>query len=278
MPIIFTVNLSGGDSLHEPGQMRCGLKSKLGCGTRSARLPVVSAPDVHIWFRPTDALDAAAIDAAVSVLSDEERARYRRFHFPRDARDYAAAHALLRHTLSGLGGRAPDCWRFDAPANGKPFLMHEDAFRAEFSLSHTHGMVACAVTTAADARVGVDVECIDRGVDAAGLAARFFAPAEAAHLAQLDDEARRDRFFDLWTLKEALVKALGVSMAMSLSSLAFTIGPGGSVSLNAPADINAPDWQFGLFTPAPRYRLAVAVRRSSVRDAQLILRSAADVP
>ncbi len=236
------------------------------------------APDVHIWFHSTDALDAAAIDAAVSVLSDAERARYRRFHFARDARDYAAAHALLRHTLSGLGGRAPDCWRFDAPANGKPFLVHEDAFRAEFSLSHTHGMVACAVTTDPDAGgIGVDVECIDRDVDAGDIAARFFAPAESAHLARLNGKERPDRFFDLWTLKEALVKALGVGLAASLSSLAFTIGPGGVIRLEAPADINPPEWQFGLFTPAPRYRLAVAVRRSSVRDAQLILRSATDV-
>ncbi len=236
------------------------------------------APDVHIWFHSTEALDAAAIAAAVSVLSDEERARYRRFHFPRDARDYAAAHALLRRTLSGLDGRAPDRWRFDRTANGKPFLVDTGGFHAAFSLSHTHGMVACAVTTGPDAGgIGVDVECIDRDVAAGDIAARFFAPAESAHLARLNDKERRDRFFDLWTLKEALVKALGVSMAMSLSSLVFTIGPGGSVALDAPADINAPDWQFGLFTPAPRYRLAVAVRRSSVRDAQLILRSAADV-
>jgi 4'-phosphopantetheinyl transferase len=236
----------------------------------------VTAHDTHIWFRPTESLDAAALDAAVAVLSDEERARCRRFHFPRDARDYAAAHALLRRTLSGLDGRAPDRWRFDASANGKPFLVPDDTFRAAFSLSHTQGMVACAVTTTADALVGVDVECIDRDVDVAELAARFFAPAEAAHLAQLDAETRRSRFFDLWTLKEALVKALGTGLAMSLSSLAFTIGPDGTISLNAPADIETSTWQFGLFAPAPRYRLAVAVRRTALHDAPLILRSAAD--
>ena len=230
--------------------------------------------DVHIRFRPTESLDAAAIDAAASVLSDDERARYGRFHFPRDARDYAAAHALLRHTLSGLGNRAPDRWRFDASANGKPFLVDQGAFHAEFSLSHTHGMVACAVTTGAD--VGIDVECVDRDVDAADIAARFFAPAEAAHLAQLGDEARRDRFFDLWTLKEALVKALGAGMAMSLGSLAFTVGPGGSVSLDASADVDPGAWQFGLFAPGPRHRLAVAVRRSPVHAARLDVRSAAD--
>ena len=69
--------------------------------------------DVHVWFRATDALDAAAIAAAASVLSDEERERYRRFHFARDARDYAAAHALLRQTLSLGGDRTPAEWQFE---------------------------------------------------------------------------------------------------------------------------------------------------------------------
>jgi 4'-phosphopantetheinyl transferase len=235
----------------------------------------VTPHDVHIWFRPTESLDATAIDAAVSVLSDEERAQYRRFHFSRDARDYAAAHALLRQTLSRDGDRAPDRWRFDRTPGGKPFLIDARGCHASFSLSHTHGMVACAVTKGAD--VGVDVECIDRQVDAADIAARFFAPAESADLTRLGEEARRDRFFDLWTLKEALVKALGVGMAMSVGSLAFTIDSGNRVSLEAPVDVDARAWQFGLFAPAPRYRLAVAVRRDPpLRLAALVMRSAAD--
>jgi len=235
----------------------------------------VQPHDVHIWFRSTGSLDEAAIAAAVSVLSDDELAQYRRFHFVRDARDYAAAHALLRHTLSRDGDRAPERWCFDKGANGKPFLIDAGDAPASFSLSHAHGMVACAVTNGAD--VGVDVECIDRDVNAADIAARFFAPAEAAHLIQCDADARRERFFDLWTLKEALVKALGAGMAMSLSSLAFTVDSGGLIRLGAPAAVVDPRaWEFGLFAPGPRYRLAVAARRSPVHAARFILRSAAD--
>jgi 4'-phosphopantetheinyl transferase len=236
---------------------------------------VVSVPpdDIHIWFRSTESLDEAAIAAAAAVLSDDERARYRRFHFARDARDYAAAHALLRSTLSRDGDRPPESWRFDKDTHGKPFLIDQGAFRASFSLSHTHGMVACAVTR--DADVGVDVECIDRAVNAAEIAARFFAPAEAHLLAQLGADARRDRFFDLWTLKEAFVKALGVGLRMSLASLAFSVDAAGRVALDAPADIETKAWQFGLCAPSPKHRLAVAARRSPSRPAQLIFRSIA---
>src|SRR3954470_6802052 len=136
--------------------------------------------EVHVWFRSTDRMDDAAIAVAASVLSDEERVRYRRFHFRRDARDYAAAHALLRHTLSRSGERLPAEWQFEKTPAGKPLLRDAGAAPVAFSLSHTHGMVACAVTSAA--AVGVDVERVDRAVNAADIATRFFAPEEAAHL------------------------------------------------------------------------------------------------
>jgi 4'-phosphopantetheinyl transferase len=232
-----------------------------------------SPPDVHVWFRATASLGDEAIAAAIALLSADEVAQYRRFHFARDARDYAAAHALLRTTLSRHADHAAADWRFDKTPAGKPLLV-DGPFAGSFSLSHARGMVACAVTPAT--AVGVDVESVDRDVDTADIAARFFAPAEAAHLMRLDETARRHRFFDLWTLKEALVKALGSGMALSLASLAFEVGDDGAISLEAPPDVDAAGWQFGLFAPGPSYRLAVAVRRSGDRPAQLIFRSAAD--
>ena len=120
------------------------------------------------------------------------------------------------------------------------------------------------------------MECIDRDVNEADIAARFFAPAEAAHLMQLDADARRDRFFDLWTLKEALVKALGTGMAMSLNRLAFSVAGDGVVFLEAPADVDAAAWQFGLFAPSPRHRLAVASRLPRSGSVRLIIRSFSD--
>ena len=227
--------------------------------------------DVHVWYQATDALDDAAIAAAVSVLSDDEREQYGRFHFAHDARDYAAAHALLRLTLSRYDDRAPDRWRFDKDAGGKPFLVDPGAFRASFSLSHAQGMVSCAVTTEGD--VGVDLECTDRTVNVGAIAARFFAPAEAAHLERLDGDARRSRFFDLWTLKEALVKALGTGLATSLASLAFTLDAAGGISFDAPSELAGHAWQFGLSSPGPGYRLAVAARHTGPGTAQLIFRS-----
>jgi 4'-phosphopantetheinyl transferase len=231
----------------------------------------VATQDVHVWFRATDALTDQAIAAAVSTLSEEERAQYARFHFARDSRDYAAAHALLRTVLSRDSNRRPESWRFDKTAHGKPYLIGDGEGSRSFSLSHTHGMVACAVANGGD--VGVDVECVDRDPNVLEIASRFFSPAEAQLLGRLDGESRRRRFFELWTLKEALVKAIGVGLSESLASWAFTIDPAGGVTLEPSAHVDADAWTFGLFLPDPRYRLAVAARHSSRQPAQLILHS-----
>jgi 4'-phosphopantetheinyl transferase len=237
----------------------------------SSNISLVPPHDVQVWYRATGALDATAIAAAVSVLSDEERAKYHRFRFARDARDYAAAHALLRATLSRESDRAPADWRFDKTTNGKPFLIGHGADGVRFSLSHASGMVASVVNAHAD--VGVDIECIDCDVEVVNIAGRFFAPAEVAQLTSLTANQQRDRFFDLWTLKEALSKALGVGMGQSLASHAFTVGNDSEIGLDA-ADTEVNLWQFGLISPRPRYRLAVAVRRNGPEPARLIFRDA----
>jgi len=248
------------------------LAQPAGSRRHRARLTFVTPHDVHVWYRATEALDDTAIAAAASSLSDDEREQYGRFHFARDARDYAAAHALLRHTLSRSSERSPAEWRFEKTPAGKPLLRDAGAAPVAFSLSHTNGMVACAVTSAA--AVGVDVERVDRCVDTATVTARFFAPQEAAELTRLHGDARRARFFDLWTLKEALVKALGTGIASSFTSIAFTVHAG-RVTLIAP-QLEPDGWQFSLFAPSPVHRLAVAVQLPPSVEPRFIFRSVTD--
>jgi len=231
----------------------------------------MKASEVRIDWRRTSALTTADVDKALVMLSDDERAQHHRFHFADDARDYAAAHALLRASLSSFSvesagsrwstmGTAPSEWRFDRDANGKPMLAGRHETSPSFSLTHTRGMVACAVAPAGVA-VGVDVECNDPAVDVQRLAARFFADSEIATLAALGDRARRERFFDLWTLKEAVVKALGVPLMPSLARVTFRIDErpnGRDIRFAGPLVGAGAPWTFALFTPADAYRLAVA--------------------
>lgn len=148
---------------------------------------------------------------------------------------------------------------FERGPNGKPFLADGAGDRRAplFNLAHTRGLVAAVVTHHAD--VGIDVEPLERGADALGLARRYFSGAEVRELERCSGVERDIRFTELWTLKEAFVKATGTGIANELRGCSFTFD--GSTSLVfEPADgAQAGAWAFALFDVGG-YRLAVAVR------------------
>jgi 4'-phosphopantetheinyl transferase len=183
--------------------------------------------------------------ALAAMLDDEERARAARFAFEEDRQSYIAAHALLRSELSRRADRAPGDWRFAATKLGKPFLV--DAPRdLRFSMTHTRGMVAVAIADGVE--VGVDVESVDRRAESMKLAERFFAPEEAALLRAVEGEARRDLFFAIWTLKEAVVKATGQGLSQGLDSFAVSLDPLRVTMRDRPAQAwSAAHWRRGAF-------------------------------
>lgn len=112
--------------------------------------------------------------------------------------------------------------------HGKPRL--ESSAGLHFSVAHTPGAIVCAVT--ADGDVGVDIELRARAQSMSAssverLAKRYFSAEEHGELCALQDEAsKRARFVELWTLKEAYVKALGRGIAAApLSGFSMTLSP-----------------------------------------------------
>lgn len=94
----------------------------------------------------------------------------------------------------------------------KPFLRLTPPL--PFNLSHGESTVAIAI---GHDEVGIDVESADRALDVLAVARRFLHPDEAAGLAALPDEERRQRFLRIWTAKEAWVKARGTGLSDQLS-------------------------------------------------------------
>lgn len=216
--------------------------------------------DVHIWHRATASIDETSLRADVDLLSAEEKIRHTRFMFDRDKRDFAVAHALLRRVLSRYAPIAPGDWRFDGSPNQKPHVAAQQAGEPPllFSLSHTHGVVACGVSRGLE--VGIDVESIDRIVDAEAVARRFFAPSEIAMLDACAGDEHATRFVELWTLKEAYVKAIGRGLIVPLDQFSFSFDPVGRIQFTAEAGMNAGPFAFKLLSLVANTRVAVAVR------------------
>ncbi len=72
--------------------------------------------------------------------------------------------------------------------------------------------------------VGVDVEYLLRPGKTVELADSFFSPIETQQLLALPPEKQNDRFFDLWTLKEAYIKACGMGSLKGIQDVTLFTG------------------------------------------------------
>jgi 4'-phosphopantetheinyl transferase len=200
------------------------------------------------------------LDALAQSLDQVERTRAERFVHDRDRRDYILAHAMLRGLLSEAAREPPGAWRFTYDARGRPAIANPDfGGHLRFSLSHTRGFSACAVSADA-ARIGLDIECVPEGTAHRDVAACSLAPSELAMLDAIDAAEWSARFIELWTLKEAYLKAIGLGLTQPPHLVAFALDDPSAIRFSPPPSDSAATWQFLLAEPAAGYRLAVAVQ------------------
>jgi len=145
----------------------------------------------------------------IGLFPQNERTRRDQFSFSEDRRDFAMAHDLLRQFLSRYDSTLQASeWQFATTAFCKPYvsaISHKEK-PIEFSLSHTSGFVACVICPT---RVAIDVERITRNLGFDFIAEDYFGEEEIRSLNELLADRHRERFFELWTLKEAFLKAIG---------------------------------------------------------------------
>ena len=220
--------------------------------------------DVDVWLCFYETLDSPEWRSAfAALLTPEERARHDQLGSPLQQLEYLAAGALCRHVLSRYATVDPAAWRFIPGEHGKPHISGPPVEPPLwFNLSGTRGLVACAVSRGSPA-IGVDVETIEPTADMLDVAAQFFSTGEVEALSVLAREEQPGRFFTLWTLKEAYVKARGLGIAaVSLPDVAFALGADGCIGLSlAPSLGDEPaGWRFASLKVSADHLLAVAVR------------------
>ena len=112
--------------------------------------------------------------------------------------------------------------------------------------------------------IGVDVEYTHRRNDVLRIADRYFSARELEQLAALPEDKRRERFFDLWTLKESYVKAVGRGIGLGLGRFSFLFDerhPELLQSLERDAGIadECPHWHSRVATLDEDFKWAVTV-------------------
>ena len=171
---------------------------------------------IHVDLSP----DPDREKEAAAWLDRAETERLRRFRIARPRREFALCRAALRANLCNLLVCANDRLSFGFHEHGKPFaLVDGREVPLGFNVSHSapHGLIAFASRGRPLGRIGVDAETFRPDRDFDGIAGTVFGPDERGALAAAWGNDKVRLFYRLWTLKEALIKALGTGFSLSPS-------------------------------------------------------------
>ena len=172
---------------------------------------------IDVWVLDSSEFELADLEAnQKALLSTPEKARYERYELVRSKRQLLLSRAMLRTVLTRYVEN--EALRFDLSSHGRPELIGETGL--SFNLSHSRDRVVVAVTRSG--LVGVDVEYAARTRRVERLVERYFSKEEQSALLALAEPDRLERFYTLWALKEAYIKARGLGLAIPLADFSFT--------------------------------------------------------
>ena len=220
------------------------------------RSPTLKDNEIHVW-RANLELSPPKIERLTALLSSDEIARADRFRFPQHRRRFIVARGILRQLLGDYLSVAPHSLNFAYEARGKPFLTGEDT-NIKFNISHSQEYALFGFTR--KYLIGVDLE-YQRSMDCLKIAERFFLPQEFEIIRQAASE-RTKLFFQLWTAKEAYLKALGTGLSGSLTSIEIALDLHQHPYIQS-LEEDKLDWSLYSCTPAKSYLGAIAVKTSS---------------
>lgn len=169
-----------------------------------AHLPSMSHYQEELWY----------------TLSDQERGQSRKF-FNNPLRDnYILSHGILRSLLSCYVSKRSQDINFLANQYGKPFLANNKN-KIQFNMSHSKEYAAYII--ALENQVGIDIEWEDKDVNIEEITELVLSPTERIHFNRLNEREKVHNFYEIWTKKEAIIKAIGQGLSYPIKMI-DTIG------------------------------------------------------
>jgi phosphopantetheine--protein transferase-like protein len=173
-------------------------------------LPDLNTPVLIVL--KTDQVGSEEFALMEGSLSEQEMAKSRRFRFPRDRKSYIVVHGFLRLMVGKYLGLSPEILAFNYSLKGKPSISGYSR-KIFFNLSHSSGVSVLAFDP--DHEIGVDIEKIDEGFEYLPIVQHFFSKGEKQYIQRSEEDGVK-RFYEIWTRKEAYLKAVGKGITKEL--------------------------------------------------------------
>jgi len=212
---------------------------------------------IALFFADLSETDELRLTEIEYWLDSFELQQLRRFRFAHQRRQYLASHGLLRYVLAQYVNLPEKDLLFFRSKYGKPGLAkHPDL---AFNLSHSQDIAILAVAKATD--LGADVERINEKISIDSMINSNFHPGEIQQLALSAKEERCRHFYEYWTLKESMLKALGTGLSTPLDQvcLDFSKRPHLRMVLGSELQTCVDYWFMSLINPIGIHGTVVAL-------------------
>lgn len=166
-----------------------------------------SLNEIHVWYASLD-------DPYQDSKTFYERDGLKQISASLIRKRYKNSGEILRRLLSKYLDCSPEIILFEKGASGKPFVSNVPEI--SFNITYSGAMILLAFS---QRPVGIDIELI-RPVRRYAIAKKFFSPHECDILQQANS---KEFFFQLWTAKEAALKADGRGITRGLRGAFSTI-------------------------------------------------------
>ncbi|HZQ63354.1 MAG TPA: 4'-phosphopantetheinyl transferase superfamily protein [Casimicrobiaceae bacterium] len=195
------------------------------------------------------------------MLSADETARGARFGPAALRERYIIGRGTLRGLLSDALGVPPAEIAIVRGRRGRPQV--KDIPGVDFNVSHTRDIAVYAIGLGlpAEIRLGIDVEHVDRAIDADRVARKILTEHERGRWSSLSPDARRIAFVTTWTCKEAMSKATGDGLSAPFGKISIEDGDPPRV-VDGPARYGPAYWRLHRAMLPPGYVVTVAVHTS----------------
>ncbi|MFP2994594.1 4'-phosphopantetheinyl transferase superfamily protein [Spongiivirga sp. MCCC 1A20706] len=151
------------------------------------------------------------------VLDDIEINKANSYYHVKDSEHYVICRGLLKIYLARFLNTPSSRIRISYLENGKPYLKNHN--KINFNVSHSKEV---AILAFSDVKIGVDVEFIDNEFTFEEILNTVFSAEETNVILKSKNSTKT--FYNLWTRKEAIIKATGNGIDDRLPAIPVTDG------------------------------------------------------
>lgn len=168
-----------------------------------------NSPIIDLYWISIEAW-RTSITELEGTLANDERRRAKKFVSRDDRSRFVVSRGWLRRILGHYTGVEPDRLKIKYGQRGKPSI--ESIFR--FNLSHSKNYTAIAVSDRLP--IGLDIEKLRAIPEMRAIAKKVFSAHDENIIEKCSETDRSSCFLQLWTRKEAYLKATGQGLCTNL--------------------------------------------------------------